>query len=40
MTRHESREQAFALMFEKLFSPELPPQAIIDSKADLNDSGV
>lgn len=37
MTRHESREQAFALMFEKLFSPELPPQAIIDSKAELNE---
>lgn len=37
MTRHESREQAFALMFEKIFSPELPPQAIIAAKADLSE---
>lgn len=37
MTRHESREQAFALMFEKIFSPELPPQAIISAKADLSE---
>lgn len=37
MTRHESREQAFALMFEKLFSPELAPQEIIESKADLSE---
>lgn len=37
MTRHESREQAFALMFEKIFSPELSPQAIIAAKADLSE---
>lgn len=37
MTRHKSREQAFALMFEKIFSPEIPPQAIIDSKAEMSE---
>lgn len=37
MTRHESREQAFALMFERLFSPEIPPQEIIRTKADLSE---
>ena len=37
MTRHESREQAFALMFENIFSPDLAPQEIIESKAGLSE---
>lgn len=34
MTRHEAREQAFLLLFDKSFHPEMEPEAVIALAAE------
>ncbi|MBQ7669467.1 MAG: transcription antitermination factor NusB [Clostridia bacterium] len=38
MTRHEEREQAFALLYEYTFYPEISPSEFISSREDLAES--
>lgn len=35
MTRHEAREQAFILLFEQSFQPDLPMEELLNTAVDL-----